>query len=104
MTELVTYGSVGGVGSNPGPYPATNERQDLDNATLLMFGSLLALCGLALAGSMWQAPLLYRFRQVNRQNGVKRVEDEKGVHKLFAALSKCERLAAKVRADILHRA
>ncbi len=22
MTELVTYGSVGGVGCNPGPYPA----------------------------------------------------------------------------------
>src|SRR5664279_5231976 len=24
MTELVTYGSVGGVGGNPGPYPAPN--------------------------------------------------------------------------------
>ena len=24
MTELVTYGSVGGVGGNSGPYPATN--------------------------------------------------------------------------------
>jgi hypothetical protein len=24
MTELVTYGSVGGVGRNPGPYPAAN--------------------------------------------------------------------------------
>lgn len=24
MTQLVTYGSVGGVGSNPGPYPAPN--------------------------------------------------------------------------------
>jgi hypothetical protein len=24
MTELVTYGSVGGVGGNPGPYPAAN--------------------------------------------------------------------------------
>ena len=26
MTELVTYGSVGGVGRNPGPYPAGNAR------------------------------------------------------------------------------
>ena len=26
MTELVTYGSVGGVGRNPGPYPAPNRR------------------------------------------------------------------------------
>jgi hypothetical protein len=25
MTELVTYGSVGGVGGNSGPYPATNS-------------------------------------------------------------------------------
>jgi hypothetical protein len=24
MTQLVTYGSVGGVGCNPGPYPAGN--------------------------------------------------------------------------------
>jgi hypothetical protein len=24
MSELFTYGSVGGVGSNPGPYPAVN--------------------------------------------------------------------------------
>jgi hypothetical protein len=24
MTKLVTYGSVGGVGGNPGPYPAAN--------------------------------------------------------------------------------
>ena len=24
MTQLVTYGSVGGVGRNPGPYPAGN--------------------------------------------------------------------------------
>ena len=24
MSELLTYGSVGGVGSNPGPYPAVN--------------------------------------------------------------------------------
>ena len=24
MTQLVTYGSVGGVGRNPGPYPAPN--------------------------------------------------------------------------------
>ena len=24
MTELVTYGSVGGVGRKPGPYPAAN--------------------------------------------------------------------------------
>ena len=24
MTQLVTYGSVGGVGRNPGPYPAHN--------------------------------------------------------------------------------
>lgn len=24
MTELVTYGSVGGVGRKPGPYPAGN--------------------------------------------------------------------------------
>ena len=26
MSELLTYGSVGGVGGNPGPYPAPNER------------------------------------------------------------------------------
>jgi len=26
MTELVTYGSVGGVGRKPGPYPAPNRR------------------------------------------------------------------------------
>ncbi len=25
MSELLTYGSVGGVGSNPGPYPALND-------------------------------------------------------------------------------
>jgi hypothetical protein len=25
MTKLVTYGSVGGVGGNPGPYPAGNQ-------------------------------------------------------------------------------
>ena len=25
MTELVTYGSVGGAGSNPSPYPAANS-------------------------------------------------------------------------------
>ena len=25
MSELFTYGSVGGVGGNPGPYPATNR-------------------------------------------------------------------------------
>jgi hypothetical protein len=24
MSELLTYGSVGGVGRNPGPYPAAN--------------------------------------------------------------------------------
>ena len=24
MSELLTYGSVGGVGGNPGPYPAAN--------------------------------------------------------------------------------
>jgi hypothetical protein len=27
MTQLVTYGSVGGVGGNPGPYPAGNSRR-----------------------------------------------------------------------------
>jgi hypothetical protein len=27
MTELVTYGSVGGVGRKPGPYPAGNSRR-----------------------------------------------------------------------------
>ena len=26
MSELLTYGSVGGVGGNPGPYPAGNSR------------------------------------------------------------------------------
>ena len=26
MTQLVTYGSVGGVGRKPGPYPAANRR------------------------------------------------------------------------------
>ena len=31
MSELLTYGSVGGVGGNPGPYPA------LDAATELVF-------------------------------------------------------------------
>src|SRR5688572_18539506 len=29
MTQLVTYGSVGGVGSNPGPYPAVNAGKRL---------------------------------------------------------------------------
>jgi hypothetical protein len=29
MTELVTYGSVGGVGSNPGPYPAANTAMSI---------------------------------------------------------------------------
>ena len=29
MTQLVTYGSVGGVGRKPGPYPAANGRQAL---------------------------------------------------------------------------
>jgi hypothetical protein len=27
MSELFTYGSVGGAGGNPGPYPAPAERQ-----------------------------------------------------------------------------
>jgi hypothetical protein len=27
MSELFTYGSVGGAGSNPGPYPAANRRR-----------------------------------------------------------------------------
>jgi len=27
MTQLVTYGSVGGVGGNPGPYPAPNDEE-----------------------------------------------------------------------------
>jgi len=27
MSELLTYGSVGGVGRKPGPYPAANQRQ-----------------------------------------------------------------------------
>ena len=31
MSELLTYGSVGGVGGNPGPYPA------LDAAMTLLF-------------------------------------------------------------------
>jgi hypothetical protein len=26
MSELLTYGSVGGVGRKPGPYPAANRR------------------------------------------------------------------------------
>ena len=26
MTQLVTYGSVGGVGRKPGPYPANNKN------------------------------------------------------------------------------
>lgn len=26
MSESLTYGSVGGVGRNPGPYPAVNRR------------------------------------------------------------------------------
>ncbi len=29
MTELVTYGSVGGVGCNPGPYPALDAAMSL---------------------------------------------------------------------------
>ena len=29
MSELLTYGSVGGVGSNPGPYPAVNPAMAL---------------------------------------------------------------------------
>jgi len=29
MTELVTYGSVGGVGRKPGPYPAVNPAMTL---------------------------------------------------------------------------
>jgi hypothetical protein len=29
MTQLVTYGSVGGVGRNPGPYPAPNAAMAL---------------------------------------------------------------------------
>ena len=33
MTELVTYGSVGGVGGNPGPYPAV----DAGRASLFAF-------------------------------------------------------------------
>jgi hypothetical protein len=27
MREIFTYGSVGGAGSNPGPYPARNSRR-----------------------------------------------------------------------------
>jgi hypothetical protein len=29
MTQLVTYGSVGGVGRKPGPYPAANPAMTL---------------------------------------------------------------------------
>lgn len=29
MSELLTYGSVGGVGGNPGPYPALDARTAL---------------------------------------------------------------------------
>jgi hypothetical protein len=27
MSELLTYGSVGGVGRKPGPYPAPNDEE-----------------------------------------------------------------------------
>ena len=39
MTELVKYGSVGGVGRKPGPYPAANSRH----------GALFALLRLGVA-------------------------------------------------------
>jgi hypothetical protein len=29
MSELFTYGSVGGVGGNPGPYPAAVPRETI---------------------------------------------------------------------------
>ena len=30
MSELLTYGSVGGVGRKPGPYPAADAGDDVD--------------------------------------------------------------------------
>jgi hypothetical protein len=30
MTQLVTYGSVGGVGRKPGPYPASHALSQID--------------------------------------------------------------------------
>src|SRR5437867_1991412 len=32
MSELLTYGSVGGVGGNPGPYPAVDAGTALQSA------------------------------------------------------------------------
>ena len=37
MTELVTYGSVGGGGSNPAPYPAPNRRSRFPFGGLVEF-------------------------------------------------------------------
>jgi hypothetical protein len=39
MTELVTYGSVGGVGRKPGPYPAANGRQPFRSVHVLASGA-----------------------------------------------------------------
>src|SRR5438552_97284 len=44
MSELLTYGSVGGVGGNPGPYPA------LDAATVISFH----------AGDQWRGASEFR--------------------------------------------
>jgi hypothetical protein len=39
MTELVTYGSVGGVGRKPGPYPAANGGQPFRSACIRASGA-----------------------------------------------------------------
>ena len=40
MSELLTYGSVGGVGRKPGPYPAPNRRHRFPLGTLREFAYL----------------------------------------------------------------
>jgi hypothetical protein len=40
MSELLTYGSVGGVGRKPGPYPAPNRRPRFAFAALVPFDYL----------------------------------------------------------------
>jgi hypothetical protein len=47
MSELLTYGSVGGVGGNPGPYPAPNERRALPVEASEICRAPAECCGLA---------------------------------------------------------
>jgi len=59
MTQLVTYGSVGGVGRKPGPYPAPNRHLRFPLGALAAFmyrGSAPSAFSVAVGeGERWAA-------------------------------------------------